>query len=154
MKIAVLTLLITCLSANLTLAAIGIEKTNVEATGVEVKGVADESHEIIVTIAKPEKPLEWQFGYRNGDFSVSVETSNDMTLEGGAKGKGFVITKTQATGKSVANVATEGEPVAGVFAVRPAAGCETKDGVFTFADVTLADGTKCAVSIRLTQKKV
>jgi hypothetical protein len=153
MTIAASALLFTLLPVTLAFADVGIEKTTVEPKRVEVRGTADESHEVVVTIAMPEKPLEWRSGCAAGGFTAVVEKSDSIPLDGGAKGKGFVFTKTQRSGKSVANVDTEGAPVAGVFAVRPEKACETKGGVFTFGDVTLADGTKCAVSIRLERKK-
>jgi UV DNA damage repair endonuclease len=80
-----------------------------------------------------------------------VEASDTIPLDGGKTGHGFVVTTRQHTSKDLTNVHLTEEN--GAFAIRRQADFVTKDGVLTFADVTLRDGKKLPVSLRLEEKK-
>ena len=90
-------------------------------------------------------------------FEVVVEASNKISLGGGKTSHGFVVTTKHGTSKTGGNVfcvaLTEGNPVVGTFAIRGKADLVTKDGVLTFADVTLKDGKQLPVSVRLEPKQ-
>jgi hypothetical protein len=128
----------------------GIGKTTVEAGRVLIKGKIDTLHDLVVRIDRNEKPIEWRTRGDGGGFVVVVEASDKIPLEGGKTGHGFVVSVKQRGSEAVTNVTlTEGDPVVGTFAIRRETDFVTKDGIVTFADVTLKDGKKLAVSLGL-----
>ena len=141
-----------CLALGQTVAACttanaDIGKSTVEAGRVLIQGKIDTSHDLVVRIDRGEKPTEWRTGGRDGLFEVVVEASDKIRLDGGKTGHGFVVTTRQGTSKVVSNIHLTEEN--GTFAIRREADLVTKDGVLTFADVTLRDGKKLPVSLRL-----
>ena len=143
-----------CLALSLTVAAFttvnpGIDKSTVEAGRVHIKGKIDTSHDLVVRIDRGDKPIEWRTSRTGGgEFEVVVEASDKIRLEDGKTGHGFVVTTTILTSSDVNYVPCAGD-LAGTFAIRREADFVTKDGVLTFADVTLKDGKKLPVSLRL-----
>ena len=139
-------------------AAVNIDKVTVEAGRVTIQGNTEESHGVVVRIDWHEKPIEWRSWGGGTVFEVVVEASNTISLGGGKTSHGFVVTVKHGaskTGGNTINVAlTEGNPVVGTFAIRLKADLVTKDEVLTFADVTLKDGKKLPVSVRLEPKVV
>jgi hypothetical protein len=141
-----------CTVAAYTSAKADIDKSTVEAGRVIVKGTIDASQDLVVRIDRGDKPIEWRSGRTGGgEFEVVVEASDKIPLDGGKTGHGFVVTTKQGTSKDVSNVHLTEEN--GTFAIRRAADFVTKDGVLTFADVTLKAGKKLPVSLRLEPKK-
>jgi hypothetical protein len=123
---------------------------------LRVKGRTDTSHELVVRIDRDGKPLEWRSGGQGDSFEVAVHVLDEVPLDGGKTGHGFVVTTkvgTAAAGShtDVANVPLGGD-LAGAFAIRAKADMVTKDGVTTFADVTLKGGKKLPVSFGLERK--
>jgi hypothetical protein len=130
-------------------AAVGIETSTVEGGRALIKGRIDPSHELVVRIDRGDKPIEWRSSRTGGgEFEVVVEASDKIRLEGGKTGHGFVVTTTILTSSDVTYVPCGGD-LAGTFAIRRQADFVTKNGVLTFADVTLKDGKKLPVSLRL-----
>ena len=140
-----------CTVAAYTTANADIDKSNVEAGRVLIKGKTDTSHDLVVRYELGGKPIESRTGGRSGEFEVVVEASDKIPLDGGKTGHGFVVTTKQGTSKVVSNIHLAVEN--GTFAIRREADFVTKDGVLTFADVTLKDRKKLPVSLRLEQKK-
>ena len=116
----------------------------------------EESHEVVVRIDRHEKPMEWRSWGRGSVFEVVVEASNKISLGGGKTSHGFVVTTKHGTSKTGGNTfyvaLTEGNPVVATFVIRGKADLVTKDGVLTFADVTLKDEEKLPISFRLEPK--
>ena len=144
-------------AAGYATAAVNIDKVTVEAGRVTIQGNTEESHEVVVRIDRHEKPMEWRSWGRGSVFEVVVEASNKISLGGGKTSHGFVVTTKHGASKTGGNTfyvaLTEGNPVVGTFAIRRKADLVTKDGVLTFADVTLKDGKKLPVSVRLEPKQ-
>jgi hypothetical protein len=141
-----------CTVAVCSTANADIDKSTVETGRVVIKGRIDTSNDLVVRmIDRADKPIEWRTGGRGGEFEVVVEASDKIPLDGGKTGHGFVVTTTQLTSKDVSNIHLTDEN--GTFAIRREADFVTKDGVLTFADVTLRDGKKLPVSLRLEEKK-
>jgi len=139
---------IACTTANA-----DIDKSTVEAGRVVVTGQIDASHDLVVRIDRGEKPIEWRSSRTGGgEFEVVVEASDKIRLEGGKTGHGFVVTTKILTSSDVTYVACGGD-LAGTFAIRREADFVTKDGVLAFADVTLEDGKKLPVSLRLVLRR-
>jgi hypothetical protein len=129
-----------------------IDKSTVDAGRVLIKGKIDTSQDVVVRMVdRGDKPTEWRTGGRGSAFEVVIEASDKVPLEGGKTGHGFVVTTTQGTSKDVSNIHLTEEN--GTFAIRREADFITKSGVLTFADVTLKDGKKLPVSLRLEQRK-
>jgi hypothetical protein len=141
-----------CTVAACTTASADIDKVAVQAGRVVITGKIDASQDLVVRIDRGDKPTEWRTSRTGGgEFEVVVEASDKIPLDGGKMGRGFVITTTQHTSKSVANIHLTEED--GAFAIRRKADFVTKDGVLTFADITLKDGKKLPVSLRLEGRK-
>ena len=105
----------------------------------------------MVRIDRGDKPIEWRSSRTGGgEFEVIVEASDKIRLEGGKTGHGFVITTKILTSSDIKYVHCAGD-FDGTFAIRREADFITKNGVLTFADVTLQDGKKLPVSLRLAQ---
>ena len=139
---------IACTTANA-----DIDKSSVEAGRVVVTGQIDASHDLVVRIDRGDKPIEWQSSRTGGgEFEVVVEASDKIRLEGGKTGHGFVVTTKILTSSDVTYVHCGGD-LAGTFAIRRETDFVTKDGVLTFADVTLEDGKKLPVSLRLALRR-
>ena len=139
---------IACTAANA-----DIDKSTVEAGRMLVQGQMDNSQDVVVRIDRGDKPMEWRDSRTGGgEFEVVVEASDKIRLEGGQTGHGFVVTTKILTSTHVTYVHCGGD-LAGTFAIRPEADVVTKDGVLTFADVTLEDGKTLPVSLGLEQKK-
>jgi len=135
---------IACTTANA-----DIDKSTLEAGRVVVTGQIDASHDLVVRIDRGEKPIEWRSSRTGGgEFEVVVEASDKIRLEGGKTGHGFVVTTKILTSSDVIYVHCGGD-LAGTFAIRREADFVTKDGVLTFADVTLEDGKTLPVSLGL-----
>jgi len=139
-------------------AAVNIDKVTVEAGRVTIQGNTEESHEVVVRIDRHEKPIESRSWGRGTVFEVVVEASDKISLGGGKTSHGFVVTvkhgASNTGGNTIYVALTEGNPVVGTFAIRCKADLVAKDGVLTFADVTLKDGKKLPVSFRLEPKTV
>ena len=131
-----------------------IDKATVQAERTMVKGNIDKSHDLVVRIERGDKPIEWRTSGGGSEFEVVVEASDKVPLDGGKTGHGFVVTTSQGANKDVTKIAlTQGNPIVGTFAIRRQADFVTKDGVLTFADITLKDGKKLPVSLRLERNK-
>jgi len=142
-----------CTLAACATARADIDKSTVEAGRAIVKGKIDASQDLVVRIDRGDKPIEWRSSRRGGgEFKVVIEASDKIRLDGGKTGHGFVVTTRILTSSVITYVACGGD-LAGTFAIRREADFVTKDGVLTFADVTLKDGKKLPVSLRLEQKK-
>jgi hypothetical protein len=147
--VALVTIL--CTVAADTTANADIDKSTVEAGRVLIKGKIDMSQDLVVRYDLGEKPIDLRTGGHVGDFAVVVEASDKIPLGGRKTGHGFVVTTKQGTSKGVSNIHLAEEN--GTFAIRREADFVTKDGVLTFADITLKDGKKLPVSLRLERKK-
>lgn len=156
-KIMSLTLVF-CLAFGLTVAACttanaDIDNSTVEAGRVHITGKIDSSHDLVVRIDRGDKPIEFRSSRAGGgNFEVVVEASDTIRLEGGKTAHGFVVTIKILTSSDVTNVPCGGD-LAGTFAIRRESDFVTKDGVLTFADVTLEDGKKLPVSLRLARSR-
>src|SRR3954452_24319482 len=124
-----------CTVAAYTTANADIDKSTVEEGRVLIKGKIDTSHDLVVRYELGGKLIESRTGGRGGEFEVVVEAADKVPLDGGKTGHGFVITTKQGTSKVVSNIHLIEEN--GTFAIRREADFVTKDGVLTFADVTL-----------------
>jgi hypothetical protein len=147
---------VVCGVVSYALADATIDSTTVEARRATFKGKTDASHELVVRMDRDDKPIEWRSGGGGDSFEVAVHASDEIPVEGGKTGHGFVVTTKvgSASARSrtdVTNVALGGD-LDGAFAIRTKAEVVTKDGVTTFADVTLKDGKKLPVSFRLERK--
>ena len=132
-----------------TTASAEIDESTVDAGRAIIKGKIDPSHDLVVRVEGGDKPFEWRSSRTGGgEFEVVVESSDKIRLEGGTTGYGFVVTTKILTSSDVTYVPCGGD-LAGTFAIRPQADFVTRDGVLTFADVTLKDGKKLPVSLRL-----
>jgi uncharacterized protein (TIGR03067 family) len=135
---------IVCTTANAE-----IDQATVEAGRAIVIGQIDASHDVVVRIERGDKPVEWRSTrIGGGEFEVVVEASDKIRLDGGRTGHGFVVSHKQGAATAVTYVHCAGD-LAGTFAIRPQADFVTKDGVLTFADITLKDGEMLPVSLRL-----
>lgn len=142
-----------CTVAANTTAKADIDKSTVEAGRAIVKGKIDALQDLVVRIDLGDKPIEWRTSRRGGgEFEVVVEASDKIPLDGGKTGHGFVVTTRIFTSSDITNVACGGD-LAGTFAIRREADFVTKDGVLTFADLTLKAGEKLPVSLRLEPQK-
>jgi hypothetical protein len=128
----------------------------VEAGRVSVNGVIDISQDLVVRIDRGEKPLdedtnpiEWRISGRGGAFEVVIEASDKIPLGGDKTGSGFVLNTKQGTGESVINVALEGSPFDGKFAIRRQADFVINDRGLTFADITPQNGEKLPLTLSL-----
>ena len=138
-----------CTIAACTTANADFDKSTVEAGRVHIQGKLDASHDLVVRIDRGDTPIEWRSSRTGGgEFEVVVEASDKIRLEDGKTGHGFVVTTTLLTSSDVNYVPCAGD-LAGTFAIRREADFVTKDGVLTFADITLKDGKKLPVSLRL-----
>lgn len=142
-----------CTVAAYTTANADIDKSTVEAGRVLFEGKIDTSQDVVVRIDRGDKPIEWRSSRTGGgEFKVVIEASDKIRLEGGKTGHGFVVTTRILTSSDITYVACGGD-LAGTFAIRREVDFETKNGVITFADVTLNDGEKIPVSLRLEPKQ-
>lgn len=141
-----------CILAAGTAVFADIETSTVEAGRVRIRGKIDSSQDLVVRIDLDEKPVEWRTSGRDGLFEVVVDASNKIRLDGGKTGHGFVVTTKQGTSEVATYVHCEGK-FAGTFGTRREADFTTKDGMLTFADVTLKDGKKLPVSLRLEEHR-
>ena len=143
-----------CTVAACTMANADIDKSTVEAGRVHIQGKIDTSQDLVVRIDRGDKPIESRSSRTaGGEFEVVVEVSDKIRLEGGKTGHGFVVTTKILTSSDITYVACGGD-FAGTFAIRREADFVTKDGVLTFADVTLKDGKKLPVSLRLALSRI
>lgn len=143
-----------CTSAACTSANADIDKATVGAGRVLIKGTIDASHDLVVRIDRCDKPIESRSSRTGGgEFEVVVEASDKIRLEDGQTGHGFVVT-TKIFASSDINYVACGGDLAGTFAIRREADFVTKDGVLTFADITLKDGKKLPVSLRLALSQI
>ena len=146
--------LVFCLAFGLTdvackTAVASIDKSTVEAGRVHIKGTIDTAQDLVVRIDRGGKPIEWRSSRTGGgEFEVIVEASDKIRLEDGKTGHGFVVTTKILTSSNINYVHCAGD-LAGTFAIRREADFVTRDGVLTFADVTLKEGKKLPVSLRL-----
>jgi hypothetical protein len=128
-----------------------IDKVTVAVRRVTIQGKSDESHDLVVRINRQEKPLEWRSWGHGSAFEVVIETSD--SLGSGKKGHGFVVTMKHDAAKPGGNTfpiaLTEENPVVGTFAICREKDLATKDGVLTFADITLKDGKKLPITFSL-----
>ncbi len=139
---------VACTTANT-----GIDKSTVEAGRVHIKGKIDTSQDLVVQIDRGEKPIEWRSSRTGGgEFEVIVEAADKIRLEGGQTGHGFVVTTKKLTSGDVKYVHCAGD-LAGTFAIRREVDFVTRDDLLTFADVTLKEGKKLPVSLRLALKR-
>lgn len=151
--------IVICLAFGLTdmvckTAVADIDKSTVEAGRVLVKGKIDTSHDLVVRIDRGDTPIEWRSSRTGGgEFEVVVEASDKIRLEDGRTGHGFVVTTTILTSSATNYVHCAGD-LAGTFAIRREADFVTRDGVLTFADITLKDGKKLPVSLRLALSQI
>jgi uncharacterized protein (TIGR03067 family) len=140
---------ILCTAAANAMVNAEIDKATVETGRAIVTGKIDASHDLVVRVDRGDKPIEWRSSRTGGgEFEVVVEASDKIRLDGGKTGHGFVVTTKILTSSDVTYVPCGGD-LAGTFAIRPQADFETKEGVLTFADITLKDGKKLPVSLRL-----
>ncbi len=140
---------ILCTAAANAMVNAEIDKATVETGRAIVTGKIDASHDLVVRVDRGDKPIEWRSSRTGGgEFEVVVEASDKIRLDGGQTGHGFVVTTKILTSSNVNYVHCAGD-LAGTFAIRPQADFVTKDGVLTFADVTLKDGKMLPVSLRL-----
>jgi hypothetical protein len=151
--------LVFCLAFGLTVAACttanaDIDKSTVEAGRVHIKGKIGTAHDLVVRIDRGDKPIEWRSSRTGGgEFEVIVEASDKIRLEGGQTGHGFVVSHKQGAATAITYVPCVGD-LAGTFAIRRESDFVTKDGVLTFADITLKDGKKLPVSLRLALSRI
>ncbi|MEJ7593231.1 MAG: hypothetical protein WKF77_16925 [Planctomycetaceae bacterium] len=126
-----------------------IDNATVEAGRAVFKGKIDPSHDLVVRIDRGDEPIEWRSSRTGGgEFEVVVEASDKIRLEGGKTGHGFVVASKILTSSDIKYVHCAGD-LAGTFAIRREVDFMTRDGVLTFADITLKDGKKLPVSLRL-----
>ncbi len=149
MNLFVALVAVLCTSAACTTANADIDKSTVEAGRAHIKGMVDASHDLVVRIDRGDTPIESRSRRTGGgEFAVIVEASDKIRLEDGQTGHGFVVTTKILTSSAINYVHCAGD-LAGTFAIRREADFVTRDGVLTFAEVTLKDGGKLAVSLLL-----
>ena len=111
----------------------------------------DKGQELLVFIG--EESLGWSSSQaKAAAITATVEASNEIKLDDGSLGKGFIF-RTSAGTTYVA--ITPGGPVPfGDLEFRAGSKVDTKDGIYTFADIRKKDGTLVPVSIRVRQVQV
>jgi hypothetical protein len=153
MNLLVALVTVLCTIAAYTTANADIDEFSVESGRVIIKGRIEGSDDLVVRIDRGDKPIEWRSsGMGGGKLHVAVEASDKIRLPGGKTGHGFIVTTRMPGGTDVSYVHCAGD-LAGTFVIRRKADFVTKDGVLTFADLTLNDGKKLPVSLRLEPKK-
>jgi hypothetical protein len=127
-----------------------VSKVQTDRRSATIAAQVDAGEELLVFIG--DESLGWASSSPKwGEVRATVEASNELRLDGGSLGQGFVIRTFGTTSSSTANVAiAPGGPVPfGTLVFRANDAVSSKDGIFTFADIHQPDGTLVPVSVRV-----
>ena len=127
--------------------AAGIRAVRVEGQRATIEAKLDPSTGLRVFVGEGKLFWTW-FVNKQTNLTATVEGSAQIRLQDGSLGRGFVF---RSPGGGTHYVAiTEGGAVPyGELEFRENARISAKDGIFTFADIRRADGTRVPISVRV-----
>ena len=127
-----------------------ITKIHTEAKKAVIDAHLGSGEELLVFIG--DETLGWSLPLAESKTNTAVvEASNAIPLDDGSLGDGFTL---RASGNTVNVAITPDGPVPfGRLVFRADEAVSSKDGIFTFADIHQADGSRVPVSVRVRKKQ-
>ena len=125
-------------------------KVQTDRRSATIAAQVDAGEELLIYVG--DESLGWaSSASKAATITATVEASSGFRLDDGSLGQGFIIRTFGTTASSTVNVSiTPGGPVPfGTLVFRANDAVSSQNGIFTFADIQMPDGTLVPISVRV-----